>query len=99
VKRGGAGVRIIDPTYGIPVEQEVAPVARDGIPTDSLCLFSNSKPGASELLNGVGRRLAAERGMAGVGFASKPNAAVAADTVTIERLAEHYRTAVLAIGD
>ncbi|MBO0851280.1 MAG: hypothetical protein J2P20_17595 [Pseudonocardia sp.] len=92
-------MRIVDPTYGIAAREDVTPVARDGVPTEALCLFSNSKPGANDLLNGIGRRLTAERGMEGIGFASKPNAAAAADTVTIDRLAERYRMAVVAIGD
>lgn len=92
-------VRIVDPTYGVPTEEDVTPVAGNGAPTEALCLFSNSKPGANDLLNGIGTRLARERGMAGIGFASKPNAAAAADTATIDRVAERYRMAVVAIGD
>lgn len=92
-------VRIVDPSFGIPVDEDVTPVARDGEPAGALCLFSNSKPGANELLNGIARRLEAERGMAGIGFDSKPSAASAADTETLDRLAQQYRRAIVAIGD
>lgn len=92
-------MRIVDPTYGTPVEEELLESVRDGAAAGALCLFSNSKPGANELLTGVGRRLAGERGFGDIGFAAKPNAAAAADTVTIDHLAEQYRMAIVAIGD
>jgi hypothetical protein len=92
-------VRIVDPTYGLPEDVEVVSVSRDRIPQDALCLFSNSKPGADELLKGIGRRLTAERGIDGIGFAAKPAASVPAASETIDHLAEQYRMAVVAIGD
>jgi hypothetical protein len=64
-----------------------------------LCLFSNSKPGATDLLQGVADRLVAERGFGEVGFASKPSAASGAQTDVLDHLAEQYRMAVVAIGD
>jgi hypothetical protein len=92
-------LRIVDPTYGTPVEEELPGPVRNGEAAGVLCLFSNSKPGANELLTGVGQRLAKERGFADIGFAAKPNAAAGADTVIIDHLAEQYRMAVVAIGD
>lgn len=92
-------MRIVDPTYGVPAEADAAPVARGDERRVALCLFSNSKPGAGELLAGIARRLEAERGMRDIGFAAKPNAAVGADAVTIDHLAARYRMAVVAIGD
>jgi thioredoxin reductase (NADPH) len=92
-------VRIVDPTSGLPGDAEVAPVAHDGIPEDALCLLSNSKPGATELLRGVAARLEAERGFADIGFASKPQAAHPTAEETLDHLAARYRMAIVAIGD
>lgn len=92
-------MRIVDPTFGLAPAEDAVPVAPADVPAGSLCLFSNSKPGATELLTALGRRLEAERGFAGVGFASKPNAAAGADPATLDHLAAQYRMAVVAIGD
>ncbi len=92
-------MRIVDPTYGVPAVEEVAADAADGAPAGTLCLFSNSKPGATDLLRGVADRLGAERGFSDVGFASKPNAAAGANADVLDHLAAQYRMAVVAIGD
>ncbi|SFM81641.1 thioredoxin reductase (NADPH) [Pseudonocardia ammonioxydans] len=92
-------MRIIDPTYGTPSEEASTAVAGDRPPAGTLCLFSNSKPGASDLLRGVGDQLGAERGILDVGFAAKPNAAAGADEDQLDHLAARYRMAVVAIGD
>jgi hypothetical protein len=92
-------MRIVDPTYGVPAESAAVLVAPNDERPGGLCLFSNSKPGAGELLAGIARRLETERGVRDIGFASKPSAAVGADAVTIDHLAAQYRMAVVAIGD
>ncbi len=92
-------MRIVDPTYGTGAEELAAGVAGDAAPAGTLCLFSNSKPGATDLLRGIGDRLVAERGFGDVGFASKPNAAAGAQTDVLDHLAQQYRMAVVAIGD
>lgn len=91
-------MRVVDPTYGLPAREDRV-VIEHAAAAAGLCLFSNSKPGANELLAGIGRRLEAERGLRGIGFASKANAAAAADTATLDHLAAQYRAAVVAIGD
>jgi hypothetical protein len=92
-------VRIVDPTHGLPGDSEVTPVAHEGIPADALCLLSNSKPGATELLRGIAARLEAEQGFSDIGFASKPQAAHPTAEETLDHLAAQYRMAVVAIGD
>ena len=92
-------MRIVDPTFGTPGDEHVVAVASADTKPDILCVFSNSKPGANELLAGVRRRLESARAFVPIGFASKPNAASAADTATIDHLAAQYRMAVVAIGD
>lgn len=92
-------MRIVDPTYGTPAEEDASAVVAADVPARSLCLFSNSKPGANELLHGVAERLEAEHGFAGIGFSSKPNAAAGAAPDVLDHLAAQYRMAVVAIGD
>ena len=93
-------MRIVDPTYGTTEEAAPTPAARhfDGSPT-ALCGFSNSKPGANELIEQVLRRLRDRHPIGGTGFASKPEASVAADSELLDHVAERYRMAVVAIGD
>lgn len=91
-------MRIVDPTHGLPAEEDAVAVG-PAAAAAGLCLFSNSKPGANELLAGVARRLEAERGLRDIGFAAKANAAAAADAATLDHLAAQYRAAVVAIGD
>jgi hypothetical protein len=92
-------MRIIDPTFGTSPSEEPVAVAGGRAPAGTFCLFSNSKPGANELLRGVAHRLEAERGFSGIAFASKPSASVPADSTVIDRLAAQYRTVLLATGD
>lgn len=91
-------MRIVDPTHAVPAVAAPAAPTAPGAAAAGLCLFSNSKPGARELLAGLAQRLA-ERGVHEVGFAAKPNAAVAADAATLDHLAARYRAAVVAIAD
>jgi len=92
-------MRIVDPSYGIRVQEQVSAVVRQNVAAQALCLFSNSKPGATELLTGIARRLEAERGIEGIGFASKPAASLPAAGEIIDHLAEQYRMAIVAVGD
>lgn len=91
-------MRIVDPTHGVASDPDVGPLAPRATAT-GLCLFSNSKPGATELLTGIGRLLEAEHAVRDIGFVAKSNAAAAAQTDTVDHLAARYRAAVVAIGD
>jgi hypothetical protein len=91
-------MRIVDPTHGL------APGARaeDAVTTTAtggLCALSNSKPGATVLLETVGQRLTADHGLGPMHLASKPSAAAGADPDLLDHLAAQYRLAVVAIGD
>ncbi|MDL5159082.1 hypothetical protein QRT03_24150 [Actinomycetospora sp. Odt1-22] len=91
-------MRIVDPTYGLaPADQESAAVT--ATPTDDLCGLSNSKPGATVLLETVGRRLFDDHGLGPMSVASKPSAAAGATPELLDHLAAQYRLAVVAIGD
>ena len=93
-------MRIVDPTYGTASRTAPEPAAPPPTPaTAGLCGFSNSKPGAHDLINGVLARLRDEHAIGGTGFVSKPNASVAARSEVLDHVAEQYRMAVVAIGD
>lgn len=93
-------MRIVDPTYGTaPTAPAPARTAEPSAATAGLCGFSNSKPGAHELIDQVLARLGEQHPIGGTGFASKPNASVAAKAEVLDHVAEQYRMAVVAIGD
>lgn len=92
-------MRIVDPTYGTAPQSAPVPAARTAPLTAGLCGFSNSKPGAHELIEQVLDRLRDRHPIGGTGFASKPNASVAAQSEVLDHVAERYRMAVVAIGD
>jgi hypothetical protein len=91
-------MRIVDPTSGIP-SGATAAVAASASPAGALCGLSNSKPGAHDLLEAVGRRLADDHGLGPHGLEAKPSAAVGAAPELLDHLAAQYRLAVVAIGD
>ncbi|MCV2488301.1 NAD(P)/FAD-dependent oxidoreductase [Geodermatophilus sp. YIM 151500] len=94
------GLRVVDPTHGVPPADEAAAMASGGTADWSqVALFSNSKPNATELLQGLGARLQEHWALPELGFASKPNASVAADKDTIDWLSERFKMVLVAVGD
>lgn len=67
--------------------------------TDPIALFSNSKPNARELLEGVRGRLAAFRRIDNIDYVSKDSVSQPAPAAIIEHVASNYRAALLAIAD
>jgi hypothetical protein len=92
-------MRIVDPTSGVAPSETVAVAASAGPPAGALSGLSNSKPGAHEILEIIGRRLADDHGLGPNGLEAKPSAAVGADPELLDHLAAQYRLAVVAIGD
>jgi thioredoxin reductase (NADPH) len=96
----GAGLRIVDPTFGVqPADTDGPPLSGGTADWTEVALFSNSKPNATELLRGVGERLRAHWDLPELGFASKPNASAAADKDTIDWLSQRYKMVLVAVGD
>ncbi|SEL04771.1 thioredoxin reductase (NADPH) [Blastococcus sp. DSM 46786] len=96
----GPGLRIVDPTYGVPADEAEGAVAvGGGADWTEVALFSNSKPNATELLRGVGGRLQEHWALPELGFASKPNASAAADKDVIDWLSQRYKMVLVAVGD
>lgn len=92
-------MRIVDPTSGVPPEETATVDTVSESPSGSLCGLSNSKPGAHDLLEAIGRHLADRHGLGPNGLEAKPSAAVGADPALLDHLAAQYRLAVVAIGD
>ncbi|GAA4777530.1 hypothetical protein GCM10023200_08000 [Actinomycetospora chlora] len=92
-------MRIVDPTSGTTADTLAAVAAAGDAPAGALCGLSNSKPGAHDILDAIGRRLADEHGLGPNGLEAKPSAAVGADPALLDHLAAQYRLAVVAIGD
>lgn len=93
-------MRIVDPTSGVSPEETATTVeAVVGGTAGGMCGLSNSKPGAHDLLEAIGRHLADRHGLGPNGLEAKPSAAVGADPALLDHLAAQYRLAVVAIGD
>jgi len=93
-------MRIVNPTFGISVatgeQQNVPPL--DWL-NDPIALFSNSKPNARELMDGLKAKLSAVRSVDNIDFIYKPSASQPASTAVIDEVAHKYRAALLALGD
>ena len=76
-------------------------LARDAIDwnSDAIALFSNSKPNARELLEGVRSNLAAFRRTDNIDYVSKDSVSQPAPDALVEHVASNYRAALLAIAD
>jgi hypothetical protein len=93
-------MRIVNPSYGVETAggEIMAGKPLDWM-ADPIALFSNSKPNARELLEGLKAKLAAVRSVDNIDFCYKPSASQPAATDTIEEVAHKYRAALLALGD
>jgi thioredoxin reductase (NADPH) len=94
-------LRIVDPTYGLPPEEDAAPLEAAGSTATwtDVALFTNSKPNATELLRGLGERLQAHWELPELGFAAKDSASVPADPDQIDWLSQRFKMVLVAVGD
>lgn len=93
-------MQVINPTFGKPASEHGKAAARPlDWRHDPICMFSNSKPNANELLQGVSSRLRRVLGRKDIAFESKKNSAMPASPELLDWLARQYRLAVLAVGD
>jgi hypothetical protein len=93
-------MRIVNPTFGIAAatEETVAEGKVDWT-NDPIILFSNNKPNAQPLMEGVRNRLSAIRRVDNVDFTSKPSASRPASPEIINDIVRKYRIAVVGLGD
>ncbi len=93
-------MRIVNPSYGIaPQGEGTATAGPVDWANDPIILFSNNKPNAKELLEGLRDRLSATRRVDNVDYIAKGSASQPAPPEMIEDVARKYRIALLALGD
>ena len=93
-------MRIINPSFGVmPAGSEVIATGAVDWLKDPIVLFSNSKPNARELLDGLKGKLAGIRSIDNIGYAQKNSASQAAPPETLAQVAQSYRIALLALAD
>ncbi len=93
-------MRIVNPSFGIAPRDEGAAVAGpvDWL-NDPIVLFSNNKPNARELLEGMRDRLASIRRIDNIDYIAKSSASQPAPAEMIDDVVRKYRIALLALGD
>ncbi|HKU96839.1 MAG TPA: hypothetical protein VJR58_16270 [Vineibacter sp.] len=93
-------MRIVNPTFGISAAGgETVAVKPVDWRADPIALFSNSKPNARELLEGIRARLGDLRRTDNIDFVHKNSASQGAPAELIEQVAAKYKGALLAIAD
>ena len=91
---------IVNPSFGESgaTEELIATRSVDWR-VDPIVLFSNSKPNARELLEGVRVSLSGIRATDNIGFVYKSSASETAPAEIYDQVAEGYSAALLAIAD
>lgn len=93
-------MRIVNPSFGIAPQSEGTATAEpvDWL-NDPIILFSNNKPNAKELLEGLRGRLSAIRRVDNVDYIAKSSASQPAPPEMINELTRKYRIGLFALGD
>ena len=93
-------MRIVNPTFGVATAggEQVGLHAVDWA-RDPIVLFSNSKPNARELLEGVRARMSDFRSVDNIDFVYKDSASQPAPARMYDEVAAKYKGALLAIAD
>ncbi|MEM7747732.1 MAG: hypothetical protein AAF346_05735 [Pseudomonadota bacterium] len=93
-------MRIVNPTYGVDNSSSETLAAQPlNWMQDPIALFSNSKPNARELMDGLKAKLAQDRPVDNIDFIYKPSASQPAAPEIIDQVVQKYRAALLALGD
>ena len=93
-------MRIINPSFGqAPAGAETLKGGAVDWKRDPILLFSNSKPNAKELLEGLKGKFGSVRSTDDIDFVWKPSASQPATSEQIEGAARRYKAALLALGD
>src|SRR3546814_9853526 len=93
-------MRIVNPAFGVaPAGSEQISVRPVNWREDPIALFSNSKPNARELLEGIREKLGAIRTVDDIDHVYKDSASQPAPAGMIDKVSQHYRVALLALAD
>ncbi len=93
-------MRIVNPTFGIDAQSGETLAAKPlNWMQDPIALFSNSKPNARELMDGLKAKLSDDRPIDNIDFIYKPSASQPAAPEIIDQVVQKYRAALLALGD
>lgn len=93
-------MRIVNPAFGqAPAGIETVKSGAVDWRRDPIILFSNSKPNAKELLEGLRLKLGTMRSLDGIDFISKDTASKPAPDGMVDHVCKTYRAALLALGD
>jgi hypothetical protein len=93
-------MRIVNPSFGIaPQGEGTATAGPVDWANDPIILFSNNKPNARELLEGVRARLATIRRVDNVDYIAKTSASQPAPAEMINEITRKYRIGLFALGD
>lgn len=93
------GNPIGDPTQKMAATPAVVHATKFDWARDPAVLFSNSKPGARQLLEGIAATLVEHFGRPNLDFRFKGNAGIPAEPSQIEEMGRQYRGAIVALGD
>jgi hypothetical protein len=96
-------MRIVNPSFGLE-EASSQSSQRGTAPAtdwmkDSIAIISNSKPNAHELLDGVRQKMGAFRATDNIDYLFKDSAAQPAPADLIEKVAQNYKGAIVALAD
>lgn len=93
-------MQIVNPTFGVGTTdgEALAGGSLDWM-KDPIALFSNSKPNAKELMEGLKQKLSAIRPVDNIDYLYKPSASQPAPAETMDEVVHKYRAALLALGD
>jgi hypothetical protein len=93
-------MRIVNPTFGIaPRSEGTATAGPVDWANDPIILFSNNKPNALELLEGLRARLATIRRVDNIDYIAKTSASQPAPPDMINEITRKYRIGLFALGD
>ena len=93
-------MRIVNPAFGTaPAGSEQITVRPVDWNRDAIALFSNSKPNAQALLEGIREKLGAIRTVDHIDHVYKDSASQPAPAAMIDQVSRNYRVALLALAD
>ncbi len=93
-------MRIINPSFGLaPASTEKVVSGAVDWRRDPIALFSNSKPNAKELLEGLKAKFGSIRSVENIEYLTKDTASRPAPPEMIDQVSKKYRAALLALGD